>query len=123
MNRYSYPSSPADYAHQSGRSRPLSLVLGPFPQPQNDGASDIVMGQVPNERALGKVEDQERPLTEIELEAPSESDKGDAEREYPASWKLAIITGALCMAIFLVALVTLPLLPPAKILMPNYSTE
>lgn len=66
------------------------------------------MGRVPNARGRKKVEDDERPFTEIELEAPSEPDKGDADKEYPASWKLAIITIALCMAIFLVALVDLP---------------
>lgn len=109
MKRYSYPSIPADRAHQSRGSRPLSLVLGPFPQPHEDGAGDISMGRVPNARGRGKVEDDERPLTELELEAPSESAKGDAEKEYPASWKLAIITIALCMAIFLVALVSLHL--------------
>ena len=107
MNRYSYPSIPADRAHQSCGSRPLSLVLGPFPQPPNDGASDIFMGRVRSVRSRGRVEADERPLAELELEATSEPDKGDAEREYPASWKLAIITIALCMAIFLVALVSL----------------
>lgn len=85
MNRYSYPSIPADRAHQSRGPRPLSLVLGPFPQPHNDGASDISMGRVPNVRGRGKIEDDKRPLTEIELEAPSGPDQGDAEREYPAS--------------------------------------
>ena len=110
MNRYSYPSISADRAHQSRGSRPLSLVLGPFPQPPDDGASGISKGRVPNTRGRRKVDDDdERPLAEIELEAPSEPDKGDAEREYPASWKLAIITIALCMAIFLVALVSLHL--------------
>ena len=59
-------------------------------------------------RGRGNVDSDERPLTEVELEATSESDKDDAEREYPASWKLAIITIGLCMAIFLVALVSLP---------------
>ena len=98
MNRYSYPSLPADRARQSRGSRPLSLVLGPFPQPHDDGASA---------RDRWNVESDERPLTEIELEASSEGDKDDAEGEYPASWKLAIITIALCMAIFLVALVSL----------------
>ena len=102
MNRYSYPSISADRAHQSGGSRPLSLVLGPFPQPHYDGASDILMGHA---RGRGRVEVDERPLTQIELEATSGPDEG-AERAYPASWKLAIITIALCMAIFLVALVS-----------------
>ena len=105
MNRYSYPSISADRAHRSGGSRPLSLVLGPFPQPHNDGVSDNFMGQVRHARSREKIEADERPLTEIELEATSGLDKG-AERAYPASWKLAIITIALCMAIFLVALVT-----------------
>lgn len=107
MNRYSYPSIPADRAHQSRGSRPLSLVLGPFPQPHDDGASDVSIGRVRTARGRGNVESDERPLTEVELEATSECDKGDAEGEYPVSWKLAIITIALCMAIFLVALVSL----------------
>lgn len=108
MKRYSYPSFSADRAHQSRDSRPLSLVLGPFPQPHEDRVGDISMGRVPNALGRGKVEDDERPLTELEIEILSISGEGDAEEECPASWKLAIITVALCMAIFLVALVSLP---------------
>ncbi|KAI4121179.1 MAG: hypothetical protein LQ338_006514 [Usnochroma carphineum] len=49
-----------------------------------------------------KIEDDERPLTEVQSNQPPEADEG----EYPGSWKLASITVALCMAIFLVALDT-----------------
>ena len=108
MNRYSYPSIPADRARQSRSSRPTSLVLGPFPQPRHDGDTVSSLGRVSYVRGRGKGEDDERPLTEIELGEPSECAKDDVERVYPASWKLAIITIALCMAIFLVALVTFP---------------
>ena len=106
MNRYSYPSIPADRANQSRGSRPVSLVLGPFPQPHDDGASDVFSGRVRFAGGRGNLDSDQRPLTEVELEATSDPDKDDAEREYPAAWKLAIITIALCMSIFLVALVS-----------------
>ncbi len=50
-----------------------------------------------------KIEEDGIPLTEINLTTTPESE----EVEYPAAWKLAVITVALCMAIFLVALVSL----------------
>lgn len=108
MNRYSYPSIPVDRALQSRGSRPLSLGLGPFSQLHDDETSDSFVGRARTARSRGNVESDERPLTELELEATSIPDRDDAEREYPASWKLAVITVALCMAIFLVALVSLP---------------
>lgn len=113
MNRYSYPSIPVDRALQSRGSRPLSLGLGPFQQLRDDEASDAFVGRIRTARGRGNVESDERPLTEVgldavELEATPEIDRDDAEREYPISWKLAVITVALCMAIFLVALVSLP---------------
>ncbi len=109
MNRYSYPNIPAERAYQSPDSRLLSLVLGPSPQTHDDGAGDISIGHVPNARGCEKVENDDRALTEIGLEAPSGSEKGGSGKEYPESWKLVIITVALCMAIFLVALVSLAL--------------
>ena len=108
MNRYSYPSIPVDRALQSRGSRPLSLGLGPFPQLRDDEASDAFVGRIRAARGRGNVESDERPLTEVGLEATPEIDRDDAGREYPVSWKLAVITVALCMAIFLVALVNLP---------------
>lgn len=40
------------------------------------------------------------PLTQIDLNEPVD------ETKYPSSWKLAVITIALCLAVFLVALVS-----------------
>ena len=65
----------------------------------------FVVGRICTAPSCGNVESNERPLTEvglkaIELEAIPEIDRDDAEREYPVSWKLAVITVALCMAIF-----------------------
>lgn len=42
----------------------------------------------------------EIPLTQIDL------DETVDETKYPSSWKLAVITIALCLAVFLVALVS-----------------
>ena len=61
------------------------------------------MGRMLPSRRNRNVEEDGIALTEINLTTTLESE----EVEYPAAWKLAIITIALCMAIFLVALVNL----------------
>lgn len=76
-------------------SRPSSVVLAPTLASGLGGAGNIQMGQLPPD---AKFDEEEQPLTNIV--AP------DGEPEYPAAWKLAVITIALCVAIFLVALVS-----------------
>ncbi|KAI4246681.1 MAG: hypothetical protein LQ352_006328 [Teloschistes flavicans] len=52
-----------------------------------------------------KFDEDERPLTDLPIDQSAGGDKVNVE-DYPAGWKLASITIALCMAIFLVALDT-----------------
>ena len=92
-NRHSYPSSPLS------PSSPTNLLLL-FPQLVSSEAGAIPLGQRGSRR---KIEDDGRPLTEIERDAPCVP----PEEQYSQALKSAIITIALCMAIFLVALVSL----------------
>lgn len=99
MHRHSAPAIPAPTRTSS---RPTSLILGPFVQPNFEGPGQHRMSRMQADDSHHPLEDDERPLTQIELDPPS---KEEDVVDYPASWKLASITIALCMAIFLVALV------------------
>lgn len=63
------------------------------------GLGDKIPMQVWNPLSTTTGTSDEIPLTQLELDDPV------AEIAYPSSWKLAIITIALCLAVFLVALV------------------
>ncbi|KAL8729324.1 MAG: hypothetical protein Q9166_004821 [cf. Caloplaca sp. 2 TL-2023] len=100
MNRHSAPAAPA---RTRTTSRPNSLILGPFVQPNFEGPGQYRMSRMQAGDIHYKLEEDKRPLTQIELDQPP---KKEDEGDYPGSWKLASITIALCMAIFLVALDT-----------------
>ncbi|KAL8666226.1 MAG: hypothetical protein Q9168_007534 [Polycauliona sp. 1 TL-2023] len=101
MNRHSAPALPA---RTRTSSRPNSLVIGPFVQPNFENPPQYRMSRIPPGAFQPTHEEDERPLTQIDLELPSKFE--DESPDYPGSWKLASITIALCMAIFLVALDT-----------------
>ncbi|KAL8813215.1 MAG: hypothetical protein Q9223_000968 [Gallowayella weberi] len=100
MNRHSAPAIPT---RTRTSSRPTSLILGPFVQPNFEGPGPYRLYPIQAGNIHPRLDDDERPLTQIELDEPS---KEEDTVEYPGAWKLASITIALCMAIFLVALDT-----------------
>ena len=79
-------------------SQSSPLAFEPSPQAGLNGAGNMEMRSLP---AVAKADRSEQQLVEVDLGTSSAE-----EPEYPAAWKLAIITIALCMAIFLVALVS-----------------
>ncbi|KAL8910440.1 MAG: hypothetical protein Q9171_004278, partial [Xanthocarpia ochracea] len=101
MNRHSFPGRPA----RTKLSRPSSLVLGPFVQPGLEAPELYRMSHLQPTQFPDKFHEDGRPLTDIELRQSSGENRED-QGHYPAAWKLASITVALCMAIFLVALDT-----------------
>ncbi|KAL9605694.1 MAG: hypothetical protein Q9179_001114 [Wetmoreana sp. 5 TL-2023] len=101
MNRHSFPGRPA----RTRSSRPSSIVLGPFVQPGLEAPEQHRMSRMESGQFSYKLDENERPLTDLQLDQSSEGDKSD-EGNYPGAWKLASITVALCLAIFLVALDT-----------------
>lgn len=100
MHRRSAPAIPA---RTRTSSRPSSMILGPFVQPNFQDPIQHRMSRIQAGHIHPTLEDDERPLTRIELDPPSKEEEHSAD--YPGSWKLASITIALCMGIFLVALV------------------
>ncbi|KAL8990446.1 MAG: hypothetical protein Q9177_000896 [Variospora cf. flavescens] len=101
MDRHSAPAIPAPTRTSS---RPTSLILGPFVQPNFEDHPAYRMSRMPSGAFDLRRADNERPLTQIELNQPTKEEQESVD--YPESWKLASITIALCMAIFLVALDT-----------------
>ncbi len=101
MNRHSFPGRPV----RTKSSRPSSLVLGPFVQLGLEAPERYRMSHLQPTQFPDKSHEDGRPLTDIEL-YQSYGENRENEGHYPAAWKLASITVALCMAIFLVALVS-----------------
>ncbi|KAI4226643.1 MAG: hypothetical protein L6R36_003009 [Xanthoria steineri] len=101
MHRRSAPAVPA---RTRTSSRPSSMILGPFVQPNFQDPSQHRMSRIQAGHIHPTLEDDERPLTRIELDPPSKEEEDSVV--YPGAWKLASITIALCMGIFLVALDT-----------------
>ncbi|KAL8843652.1 MAG: hypothetical protein Q9176_001860 [Flavoplaca citrina] len=101
MNRHSAPAMPT---RTRTSSRPTSLILGPFVQPNCEDPAAYRRSRIASGAFDFTRDNDERLLTQIELDQSTKEEH--ASVDYPGSWKLASITIALCMAIFLVALDT-----------------
>ncbi|KAL9583274.1 MAG: hypothetical protein Q9212_002797 [Teloschistes hypoglaucus] len=93
MNRHSFPGRPA----RTRSSRPSSIILGPFVEPPIQNQEQHRTGRPQSYHSRHHLDQDER------IDQSSGGDKEIVEN-YPGGWKLASITVALCMAIFLVAL-------------------
>ncbi|KAL8649061.1 MAG: hypothetical protein Q9226_005735 [Calogaya cf. arnoldii] len=74
MNRHSAPAIPACTRTSS---RPTSLIMGPFVQPNFEGPGQYRMYPMQSGDIHHKLEDDERPLTQIELDQPSREEDAD----------------------------------------------
>ncbi|KAI4098314.1 MAG: hypothetical protein L6R37_006544 [Teloschistes peruensis] len=93
MNRHSFPGRPT----RTRSSRPSSIILGPFVEPPIQKQEQHQTGRPQSPHIRHHLDQDER------TDQSSGGDKENVEN-YPGGWKLASITVALCMAIFLVAL-------------------
>jgi hypothetical protein len=64
--------------------------------------------------AEDSVEEKSPESAEIAREEASEEDEDDDDEDYPKSWKLGLISAALCLSVFCMALVRGPVLESRK---------
>lgn len=77
----------------------------PTPSDTNEAPIDPAAGLAQSEKQQG-VEEEAGEVTEKAATRTAEEEEDD-ENEYPAKWRLALITIALCLSVFCMALVSI----------------